>query len=496
MRVSADGVILDERDSPLAADLRKGADGFDLALSKIVATLLGLQTDEVFRRAQRVRRRWQLIWAAIAVVVVLLLIGGSAAYWLSWQRGVAIASAEEVVAQYAGSEYGEANGPSTGDGLAQAIRAIAEGAVTDPRLAKALAMIKAHKPAEAEPLLKAVAEEKAKRASREAKDAAAAYRNLGWIASVSDHKRAREYFVEAARLDDTNLEGLYYAGWSQAEAGDLDAAQKAYTRIIELAKPGEDAGWVSAAQMGLGDIQADRGNLDAALAVYQEAERVLVPLAKSNPNLRGYQMDLASVYEAIGNLMKSEQRDAGAFKFYTDSLNIRKQLTRTNPSDLSARFFLARSYETIGSMRFAQGNVTGAEEFYLNSQGLRQALVIAVPDNAEFQRALAISDEDIGDVGRERGDFAAAMDSYSKAVAISEGLARSDAKNLEWQRDLAIVYEHISTMVADGGMKAEALMLLQRAHQVIERAVQMSPSNSRMKDDLKRLDQKLSELSQ
>jgi hypothetical protein len=194
-KVSADGVILDERDSPLAADLRKGADGFDLALSKIVATLLGLQTDEVFRRAQRVRRRWQLIWAAIAVVVVLLLIGGSAAYWLSWQRGVAIASAEEVVAQYAGSEYGEANGPSTGDGLAQAIRAIAEGAVTDPRLAKALAMIKAHKPAEAEPLLKAVAEEKAKRASREAKDAAAAYRNLGWIASVSDHKRAREYFA-------------------------------------------------------------------------------------------------------------------------------------------------------------------------------------------------------------------------------------------------------------------------------------------------------------
>ncbi len=50
-----------------------------------------------------------------------------------------------------------------------------------------LSTFKAGKAAEAEPLLKAVTEEKAKRADKDAKDAAAAYRNLASIAAVSDH---------------------------------------------------------------------------------------------------------------------------------------------------------------------------------------------------------------------------------------------------------------------------------------------------------------------
>ena len=77
----------------------------------------------------------------------------------------------------------------------QAITAIAQGAAADPRYARALALLKAGKPDEAEPLLKAVAEDRAKRADTDAKDAAAAYRNLASIAAVSDPKRARDYYA-------------------------------------------------------------------------------------------------------------------------------------------------------------------------------------------------------------------------------------------------------------------------------------------------------------
>jgi predicted TPR repeat methyltransferase len=82
--------------------------------------------------------------------------------------------------------------------------------------------------------LKAVAEDKAKRAE---KDAAVAYRNLAPIAAVSDHAHAREYYAEAARLDPGDVEGMYQNGWYQQEAGNLNAAEAAYRRVIAAAKP-------------------------------------------------------------------------------------------------------------------------------------------------------------------------------------------------------------------------------------------------------------------
>jgi tetratricopeptide (TPR) repeat protein len=494
-KVSADGVISGKReDVPLAADLRKDADGLNLALSKIIATLLGLPTDEVFRRADRARRRQQLIQTAVAALVVLLLIVGGAAYWWSIQQGTVIADVEAIVAQYAGTELEEANSPLAGKGLAEAIRAIAEGAVKDPRYAKALELLRAQKPTEAEPLLKAVAEEKAKRAERDSKDAAAAYRNLAQIALVSDHKRAREYFLEAARLDDTDIEAMYEDGWTQTEAGNLEAGQKAYSRALELAKLGDHPDWAGLAQTGLGNIQVFRGNLDAAIAAYREAERILRPFAKLDPMGRG-QMILASVYDQMGDVMRRERRSADALRSYRDSLNIHEHLAATHPHDTQDQVFLALSYDRIGRLLFAQGDLNGAEDFYRNSQNLRRAIATAGPDNPTSAGHLAGSDQEIGDIERERGDFISAIDSYGQAVGILERLARSDVESLQWQRNLAVAYEHISTMFANGGMKAEAFIPLQKARQIIARAATTWPEASVLTEDLERFDHQLADLS-
>jgi hypothetical protein len=70
----------------LAADVRETGDGRNLALAKVVARLLGLGTDEVFRRAERERRR-QSRWrnGVVATLAVLAVAAtGSAVY--AWQQ--------------------------------------------------------------------------------------------------------------------------------------------------------------------------------------------------------------------------------------------------------------------------------------------------------------------------------------------------------------------------------------------------------------------------
>ena len=54
--IAKDGAITDTPVDVLAADLRESGDGIDLALAKVVARLIGLGPDDVYRRAEREQR--------------------------------------------------------------------------------------------------------------------------------------------------------------------------------------------------------------------------------------------------------------------------------------------------------------------------------------------------------------------------------------------------------------------------------------------------------
>ena len=84
--LAADGTITDRPITLLGPDLREGGDGKALGLAKVIAGLTGLGADEVFRRAERERRR-KARWrnGMIAVLAVLAVAAtGSAVY--AWQQ--------------------------------------------------------------------------------------------------------------------------------------------------------------------------------------------------------------------------------------------------------------------------------------------------------------------------------------------------------------------------------------------------------------------------
>ena len=70
---------------------------------------------------------------------------------------------------------------------------------------------------------------------------------------------------------------MFQNGWFQEQAGQLDAAQAAYSRVIANAKPGTDDESLLWAKFGIGDIHQQRGDLGAALAFGCIAESAALP---------------------------------------------------------------------------------------------------------------------------------------------------------------------------------------------------------------------------
>jgi formylglycine-generating enzyme required for sulfatase activity len=80
VKVDVKGRLSKKRIEVLAADAREEGDGKDLALAKVIAGLLGLSSDDVYRRAERERRgttrRRRRIQALVGALALLLIAAG------------------------------------------------------------------------------------------------------------------------------------------------------------------------------------------------------------------------------------------------------------------------------------------------------------------------------------------------------------------------------------------------------------------------------------
>lgn len=123
LKLDAGGQVTPEPDELLAADAQEEGDGKNLALAKVVAGLIGVSSDEIFRRADRERRaalrRRRRVQGLFALLLLLLGVGGL--LWLEgpylWEQyhwftamGPNVLKPKAERALKAGSEFTECTG--------------------------------------------------------------------------------------------------------------------------------------------------------------------------------------------------------------------------------------------------------------------------------------------------------------------------------------------------------------------------------------------------
>ena len=469
-------------DTLLAADLRR--DGRPLALARVAARLLGVESDEVYRRVVRAQRRLAMRRTIAAAVIIALVIASGLLFRQAQDSGQQLADVAALVEQYAALDPDQAIGPGAKERLKRAITAIAEGAATDPRYAKALQLIAANKPGGAEPLLRAVAEDKGRRADRDRKDAAAAYRNLGAIAGFADPKKALDAYEKALEFDPDDAESLLRVGDLQIDRGYLDEAERRLERVLALAPAGQpyNAYW---AQLRLGDIREQRGDLAGALAAYRESFAKVERMASAKSDDVQIKREYSVVYNnGIGAVLVAQGNLPEALKTFRDGLAIADRLAKADPGNAGWQRELIVSYVKVGDVLVAQGNLPEALKTFRDGLAIADRLAKADPANARWQRDLSVSYNKVGVVLVAQGNLPEALKTFRDSQVIFDRLAKADPGNAGWQRDLSVSYDWVGDVLVAQGNLPEALKTFRDSQVIFDRLAKADPGNAGWQRDL------------
>jgi tetratricopeptide (TPR) repeat protein len=227
----------------------------------------------------------------------------------------------------------------------------------------------------------------------------------------------------------------------------------------------------------IGDVQETRGNLPAAMAMFQKSLAIAQQLAKAEPGSGRWQRDLSVYYNKVAEVEKAQHAFADALQTYQTSLDVINRLAAAHPDNAEWQRDVSVTQDRVGDTQKALGHLPEALASYQIGLAIRDKLVKADPNNAGWLRDLSVSYNDIADVQLQQHDLPAALSSAQQALALVDRLAKSDAGNMFWQRDLFAVNLKIGDVQSAQGDLAAALASYQASLAVMERLVKTDAKN-------------------
>lgn len=236
------------------------------------------------------------------------------------------------------------------------------------------------------------------------------------------------------------------------------------------------------------------GATPARELVVKRALEYLDKLNQESGNDPAIQRELATAYERIGKIQGNSYYlnlgdTEGATRSVRTALAMREKLIAEDPFNQELQFELASSYQAVGDMLYTVNELEMALENYKKSFGIREKLVAAAPDNLDYQYMLAQNYARIGDVtGLEGypnlGDTVGSIENYRQAVAFGEKLTAAEPENSSYQNDTANWTMNLSMLESTTGDNKNAIINGQKAIAIFEKITAAEPNNVNRKINL------------
>jgi tetratricopeptide (TPR) repeat protein len=413
------GLELDEAVPAIAADVcddGKGG-GHELALAKIVASLIGVPSDEVFKRAARVRKRQAIVRDAIAVSVVIL--AGVEAYYahpLKKQSPVMTETAAKCATLLPAGQAAEGS-QNAPDQCVTAVEGYRKDATADPRDGETARQIDQAKPEEAE------------------------------------HPQVEATQNGGRELDRTKNAAEGVADAEHPAKADANSAGSQRDLSLSYEKSGDEL--------------AAKGALADALKAYRDGLAIAGGLTKAESENAERRLSLSISHNKVGDVLLAQGAIDDALKAYRESLAIRESLARADPANAGLQHDLSVSYDKVADVLVAEGAIDDALKAYRDGLTIADRLTKADPAATQWQRDLSVFHNKVGDVLVDKGALDDALNAYREGLAIRERLAKADPGHAQWLADLASSHGKLGQLLVRMGNKAEGRRILERGRAIV-----------------------------
>ena len=416
--LASDGSITDRPVTVLGPDLQEGGDGKNLGLAKIVAGLTGLSTDDIFRRAERARRRRMRFAAGLAALFLLLAVAATGSAVYAYQKLV------------------ESN-----ERLDEAIE-IAYGIVT-----KATAMSDRY----------GVPQELTLDLLGQAENALNGLMARGADTAMLRHRKA---LMLISFCDSYRLLGRYNDA--------MRRAAEAHQLLVDLTERNpNNVEWqdeLAIAEYKIGDIQMYFGHYVEALEQFRAAVQLFkrYPDQKSSGAISFSGEGSASYYRVWASswlgLMQSFVGDADAALVNAEiGHDLARRVVSENPNDAIGKRNLDLSDLVVCIIMRTRGDYAEGISHCRVAVAATKGLVLDDPGNSRWLRDLAWTELHLAAALIKLGSVDEAIDVLQSAISIDERLVASDAKNILWTWHLWTGYFQLAQVQLRLGKIDEAL---------------------------------------
>jgi tetratricopeptide (TPR) repeat protein len=225
-----------------------------------------------------------------------------------------------------------------------------------------------------------------------------------------------------------------------------------------------------------GNIAADKGRSDEALAKYRSAVQLAEKAQRVDPRSDKALYDLASAQIVVA--IQLSQKPEGGIDEISKARETLEKLTARDPSNALWQSQLATSYgvEAIGLL--GQGQSDAALASYRKAYAIQENLVAEAPNDSKRLSELATAHSNIGRVLFQQLQFDAALDEYHASQEILRKLTQIDPRNADWQRALAWTYKNIGETLQGQGQIANALDEFRKYSASMDTVAAIDPANA------------------
>ena len=250
--------------------------------------------------------------------------------------------------------------------------------------------------------------------------------------------------------------------------GDLDNALAAYEQAAATTgeqlrrDPGNEQRIFDHSQsvFWVGYIAWQRGDIDKARDQLNQYHDQAQKLVEIDPDNDDWQAELEYSYSNLGTLEMAEGENAAAELYFRQSLEVSSRLAKKHPSDMERILAAGQSYAWWSSSLYRQTKLDGAIAARSAEVQLYERALTSNAKNNLLKESALVAHYGIAEIALLMNDLTLALGHVKTATNLADELASADPENAVYQQRLSFSHAILGEVYAYQGQISDARQVL------------------------------------